>query len=166
MFRLVRIDGSATPIIETSSASRKSAPQRTSKVPQASLVSLSVPPKVDAGAVDLDTRASLSLLFDPHRTWLFDRCQTMTDLTSFTESSHSPKATDLSAIDGLTVLHALSDPVRLDIVRQLAGCTGGSELKCGQLELPVTKSTASHHFKTLYEAGIVSAREQGTSKYI
>ena len=38
----VRIDGSATPIIDTSSASRKSAPQRTSKVPQASLVSLSV----------------------------------------------------------------------------------------------------------------------------
>ena len=29
-----------------------------------------------------------------------------------------------SAVDGLTVLQALSDPVRLEIVRQLAGCSG------------------------------------------
>ena len=73
---------------------------------------------------------------------------------------------DLATIDGLTVLHALSDPVRLEIVRQLAGCSGSSELKCGQIEVPVTKSTASHHFKMLYAAGIVSEREQGTSKYM
>jgi DNA-binding transcriptional ArsR family regulator len=73
---------------------------------------------------------------------------------------------DLAEIDGLTVLHALSDPVRLEIVRQLAGCPGSSELKCGQIEVPVTKSTASHHFKMLYAAGIVAEREQGTSKYM
>ena len=52
--------------------------------------------------------------------------------------------------DVLTVLQALSDPVRLEIVRQLAGCPDSGELKCGAIELPVTKSTASHHFKTLY----------------
>src|SRR6266576_6158 len=85
--------------------------------------------------------------------------------TTPTESS-PPQTADLSTIDGLTVLHALSDPVRLDIVRQLAGCSEGSELKCGQIELRVTKSTASHHFKTLYAAGIISEREQGTSKYM
>jgi DNA-binding transcriptional ArsR family regulator len=73
---------------------------------------------------------------------------------------------DLATIDGMTVLHALSDPVRLEIVRQLAGCTASSELKCGQIDVPVTKSTASHHFKTLYAAGIVSEREQGTSKFM
>jgi DNA-binding transcriptional ArsR family regulator len=73
---------------------------------------------------------------------------------------------DLATIDGLTVLHALSDPVRLEIVRQLAGCSGSSELRCGQIEVPVTKSTASHHFKMLYAAGLVSEREQGTSKYM
>ena len=59
----------------------------------------------------------------------------------------------LDEIDGLTVLQALSDPVRLEIVRQLAGCPDASELKCGQIELPVTKSTASHHFKILFAAG-------------
>ena len=73
---------------------------------------------------------------------------------------------DLDEIDGMTVLQALSDPVRLEIVRQLAGCTGGSELKCGQIELPVTKSTASHHFKILFDAGIVGERAQGTSKFL
>jgi DNA-binding transcriptional ArsR family regulator len=90
----------------------------------------------------------------------------MDRLTAPTESSESLEAPDLRTIDGLTVLHALSDPVRLDIVRQLAGCSGAGELKCGQIEVPVTKSTASHHFKTLYAAGIISEREQGTSKFI
>jgi DNA-binding transcriptional ArsR family regulator len=73
---------------------------------------------------------------------------------------------DLETIDGLTVLQALSDPVRLEIVRQLAGCSGSSDLACGQIEIPVTKSTASHHFKILYLAGVLAKREQGTSKYM
>jgi DNA-binding transcriptional ArsR family regulator len=75
-------------------------------------------------------------------------------------------APDLNEIDGMTVLQALSDPVRVEIVRQLAGCPEAGELKCGQVELPVTKSTASHHFKTLFAAGVISEREQGTSKFI
>ncbi len=90
----------------------------------------------------------------------------MARLTASVEAPEALKATDLDSIDGMTVLHALSDPVRLEIVRQLAGCTGSSELKCGQIELPVTKSTASHHLKTLYEAGLLASREQGTSKYV
>ena len=73
---------------------------------------------------------------------------------------------DLDEIDGMTVLQALSDPVRLEIVRQLAGCSGGGELKCGQVELPVTKSTASHHFRILLAAGVVAERAQGTSKFL
>jgi DNA-binding transcriptional ArsR family regulator len=73
---------------------------------------------------------------------------------------------DLDEIDGMTVLQALSDPVRLEIVRQLAGCSAGGELKCGQVELPVTKSTASHHFRILLAAGVVAERAQGTSKFL
>ena len=68
-------------------------------------------------------------------------------------------------VDGLTVLQALSDPVRLEIVRQLATCGGPGELNCGKIEVPVTKSTASHHFKTLSAAGIIAEREEGTRKY-
>src|SRR3954466_5505371 len=76
------------------------------------------------------------------------------------------EAPSLDEIDGLTVLQALSDPVRLEIVRQLSCCPGSSELRCSQIELPVTKATASHHFKILLAAGLVSGREQGTSKYM
>ena len=79
---------------------------------------------------------------------------------------HDDHAPDLAAVDVLTVLQALSDPVRLAIVRQLAGCTGEVGLMCGQLALPVTKSTASHHFKTLHNAGITEERAQGVCKYV
>jgi DNA-binding transcriptional ArsR family regulator len=83
-----------------------------------------------------------------------------------TDKHTPPQGPAVDAIDGMTVLQALSDPVRLEIVRQLAGCSGPGELRCGQIELPVTKSTASHHFKTLHEAGIVAEREEGTRKYM
>src|SRR5438094_4616662 len=62
MFRSARIEGSATPIIDTSRASRKSAPQSMSSMPQASLVNLSVSPTGGGAAVVLvkvDMQASL-----------------------------------------------------------------------------------------------------------
>ena len=90
----------------------------------------------------------------------------MVKVSSPSESPEQVVAADLDEIDGLTVLQALSDPVRLEIVRQLAGCVGSGELRCGQIEMPVTKSTASHHFKILLAAGLVSGREQGTSKFM
>lgn len=64
----------------------------------------------------------------------------------------------------IAVLQALSDPVRLEIVRQLAGCTADAALSCGQIELDVSKSTASHHLKALRAAGITAEREEGTRK--
>jgi DNA-binding transcriptional ArsR family regulator len=72
-------------------------------------------------------------------------------------------AQDLADIDVLTVLQALSDPVRLEIVRQLAA---SGQCSCGQLLVPVAKSTASHHLKTLAKAGITGEREEGTSKFL
>jgi DNA-binding transcriptional ArsR family regulator len=59
------------------------------------------------------------------------------------------------------VLHALSDPVRLGMVRELA--TSG-ECACRALHVPVTKSTATHHFKVLRDAGLIQQRRQGTSR--
>jgi DNA-binding transcriptional ArsR family regulator len=78
-----------------------------------------------------------------------------------------PSPTDPAAeADIVTVLQALSDPVRLEIVRQLAGCESGGELRCGELELPVGKSTGSHHLKILSAAGVIAEREEGTRKYL
>jgi DNA-binding transcriptional ArsR family regulator len=69
----------------------------------------------------------------------------------------SRKEIELSA-----VLHALSDPVRLTIVAKLAG--PGAEHTCSGFDLPVTKSTCTHHFKVLREAGVIHQRQQGTSR--
>ena len=60
------------------------------------------------------------------------------------------------------VLHALSDPVRLRIVAELA--RGDGECTCGSIDLPVTKSTCTHHFKVLREAGVIHQRQQGTTR--
>ncbi|WP_245569647.1 ArsR/SmtB family transcription factor [Gordonia shandongensis] len=65
--------------------------------------------------------------------------------------------------DGLADLHtllvALADPVRLEMVRRLYDARG--EAACADLYDTVTKATASHHFKTLREAGIVERRRTG-----
>lgn len=60
------------------------------------------------------------------------------------------------------ILHALSDPVRLKIVAALAGSDG--EPTCGSFDVPVTKSTCTHHFKVLREAGVIRQRPEGTSR--
>jgi DNA-binding transcriptional ArsR family regulator len=60
------------------------------------------------------------------------------------------------------VLHALSDPVRLRVVRELA--TAESELSCSHLDLPVTKSTSTHHFRVLRESGVIRQVYRGTAK--
>lgn len=80
--------------------------------------------------------------------------------------THAGPPHDLATVDVATVLQALSDPVRLEIVRQLAGCGAEGELTCGQLDLPVSKSTGSHHFKILSSAGVIAEREEGTRKHL
>jgi DNA-binding transcriptional ArsR family regulator len=59
------------------------------------------------------------------------------------------------------VLHALSDPVRLRMVAALAG---DGEYSCGSFDVPVTKSTCTHHFKVLREAGVIRQRQEGTAR--
>ena len=51
------------------------------------------------------------------------------------------------------VLAALADPIRLEMVRRLAETDG--PIACSQLYEDINKSTASHHFKTLREAGLI-----------
>ena len=59
------------------------------------------------------------------------------------------------------VLSALADPIRLTIVRQLAG--GRGDQACIAFELPVSKSTSTHHFRVLREAGVISQHYRGTA---
>jgi DNA-binding transcriptional ArsR family regulator len=71
-----------------------------------------------------------------------------------------PRTEDL---DLTTVLQALGDPVRLRIVRVLAG---EGEQACGVIDLPVAKATRSHHFKVLREAGVTHTRIEGTHRFV
>jgi DNA-binding transcriptional ArsR family regulator len=61
------------------------------------------------------------------------------------------------------VLHALSDPARLEIVRRLAG---GHDSPCGKFELGLSKATLSHHFRVLREAGVVRTRPDGRKRLL
>lgn len=71
----------------------------------------------------------------------------------------SPRREDLRIE---SIFHALSDPVRLQIVRTLAA--GEGSRACGTFGLPVSKSTASHHFRVLREAGVITQRHEGRKR--
>ena len=62
------------------------------------------------------------------------------------------------------VLHALSDPVRLKIVAALAQAEEGHPQTCGSFDVPVSKSTCTHHFKVLREAGVIRQEHEGTAR--
>jgi DNA-binding transcriptional ArsR family regulator len=68
---------------------------------------------------------------------------------------------DIDEVDITQVLHALADPVRLEIVRGLAE---RGQCVCSALGLPQSPATISHHMKILRSAGIVATRVEGTSR--
>lgn len=57
------------------------------------------------------------------------------------------------------VLAALHDPVRLEMVRRLRNA--GVPLQCSTLYDGINKSTATHHFKMLREAGLLERLVSG-----
>ncbi|MEU0966810.1 transcriptional regulator [Streptomyces sp. NPDC005917] len=63
-------------------------------------------------------------------------------------------------VDLVAVLRALADPVRLRIVN---GLRDGAFHRCAADEygVAVHKTTMSHHFKVLREAGVTSTRVRG-----
>jgi DNA-binding transcriptional ArsR family regulator len=82
----------------------------------------------------------------------------MRDLSA--QSEYLQPAT--AAIELAAVLHALSDPQRLRIVRELAASE--EPLACGSVALEISKSTRTHHFRVLREAGLIEQRRDGTRK--
>jgi DNA-binding transcriptional ArsR family regulator len=69
-----------------------------------------------------------------------------------------PAAADLKLE---SVLYALADPMRLEIVRRLAG--GDCPLNCSSAAPQhLAKSTQSHHFQILREAGLIRSERRGT----
>jgi DNA-binding transcriptional ArsR family regulator len=79
-------------------------------------------------------------------------------LTSGTMRQLQHPETDAITLTG--VLNALCDPARLEIARSLQN---GKERTCGEMG-QLTKSTMSHHFRVLREAGITRTRLEGTRR--
>jgi DNA-binding transcriptional ArsR family regulator len=57
------------------------------------------------------------------------------------------------------IFHALSDPARLEIVRHLSRVEAAT---CGELDGGRPKSSMSHHFRILRDAGLVQTVASGT----
>jgi DNA-binding transcriptional ArsR family regulator len=70
---------------------------------------------------------------------------------------------ELDDVPLATMMAALSDPVRVAIVREL-GVRG--EASCGACDVGVSKATRSHHFKVLREAGLTRTRAEGTHRLV
>ena len=77
-------------------------------------------------------------------------------------ASRSVQSPSVDEISLQQLLEALVDPVRRSIVRQLA--EAGSEKSCGTFDLPISRSTSTHHFNVLREAGLISQYYVGTTK--
>lgn len=73
---------------------------------------------------------------------------------------YQPPAQD---IELAAVLGALADPVRLAIVKEIHE---HGEINAGALQVPVSKSTLSHHLKVLREAGVTWTEPEGVERYM
>ncbi len=85
------------------------------------------------------------------------------------ESTVSPREKiphpSASALDLATIMRAVGDPLRLDIVRLLAD---GKAHPCGEISkaLGLPASTSSYHMRLLREAGVTRTRAEGTLRLI
>jgi DNA-binding transcriptional ArsR family regulator len=80
-------------------------------------------------------------------------------------TSHRPAPEHVppDEVSVLTALSALADPVRLQLVRELAASPEWSR-SCGSFDVPVGKAALSHHFAVLRQAGLIEQRDVGAKR--
>ena len=84
-------------------------------------------------------------------------------MTATTRQLPHPELVDLELP---TVLFALSDPARLELVKELATHGPLTVAQCQATGPDVPKSTFSHHLKTLREAGLIRNEPAGRQRTI
>jgi DNA-binding transcriptional ArsR family regulator len=77
------------------------------------------------------------------------------------DGEHWLEQADLATLPVSTVLDALADPARLEIVHTLAE---RGEASCTSLGLPLSPSTVTHHLRVLRESGVIATRVKGTAR--
>ncbi|WP_328869232.1 helix-turn-helix domain-containing protein [Streptomyces sp. NBC_00287] len=75
----------------------------------------------------------------------------------------APVHTDPDDVSVQTALSAVADPVRMQLIRELAGSADWSR-SCGSFDVPVGKAALSHHFSVLRGAGLVEQRDEGPKR--
>ncbi|MFD7061553.1 ArsR/SmtB family transcription factor [Streptomyces sp. NPDC059906] len=85
----------------------------------------------------------------------------------FPEPPDLPEPLPEPGVDELrleTVLGALSDPLRLTIVRRLLLESENFDHSCGWFGFDRPKSSLTHHFKALRQAGVTRQRQYGLER--
>ncbi|MFE1921163.1 ArsR/SmtB family transcription factor [Streptomyces asoensis] len=75
----------------------------------------------------------------------------------------APVHTDPGDVSVLTALSAVSDPIRMQLIRELAGSPDWTR-SCGSFDVPVGKAAKSHHFSVLRAAGLLEQRDEGPKR--
>jgi DNA-binding transcriptional ArsR family regulator len=94
----------------------------------------------------------------------------MSAMPSKASVTHSPRADrirhpDVDSFDLATIMRALGDPVRIEMVRQV---DADGEILCTDLydRLGLPGSTGSYHLRQLREAGVTRSKAVGTSRIV
>jgi DNA-binding transcriptional ArsR family regulator len=82
----------------------------------------------------------------------------MPERTDGAELLPQPTVTEM---DLPVVMDALSDPIRLAIMHRYLVDAAGGERPCGWAGIDRPKSTLTHHFRVLRDAGLLEQRQQG-----
>jgi DNA-binding transcriptional ArsR family regulator len=69
-------------------------------------------------------------------------------------------------IDLVTVLRALADPVRLEMLRTMAAAEAPCPSSTEAYGVEVTAATLSHHFRVLREAGVTTTFAEGRHRWV
>lgn len=64
------------------------------------------------------------------------------------------------------VLKALADRQRRGVVATLVADHADNEHPCASFDLPVAKSTRTHHWRTLRAAGLITQRDAGNGSFV
>jgi DNA-binding transcriptional ArsR family regulator len=70
------------------------------------------------------------------------------------------------ALEIVTVLHALADPVRIELVRALSAQRGPQTCALDAYDIDISAPTLSHHWRVLREAGLTTTFVEGRTRWV
>jgi DNA-binding transcriptional ArsR family regulator len=75
-------------------------------------------------------------------------------------------APPIDEVDLGKVFRALTDPLRRAVVAELAADPDDGERACASFPMAVAKSTKTHHWRVLREAGLILQRDAGNGTFV